>query len=119
MAKLSKQMEEFEDDDLAPLVPLKEIAETALEQKLSAIDTHMQEQKEIKEDKQVKKNTQKQVNFRITEEEFEKYSKLFGGKGVSFSKAIRMWLDFGYDAIKNGKYDMSPYGIKENTLRSI
>lgn len=139
MAKASKTLAEFEDDDDLP--PLKPISGAAVQvsipedskekpvqasapvsgtaQKLNVIDTHIQEQKEKKADQERKKNIQKQVNFRLSEEEFEKYSKLFGGQGVSFSKAIRMWLDFGFDAIQSGKYEMSPYGIKEKTLRSI
>ena len=135
MAKVNNRMAEFEDeDDLPPLVPLTETAtaqtvkpavskpaasDTNIAQKLTKIDAHMQEQEEKKQDLEKKKNTQKQVNFRLTEEEFEKYSKLFGGQGVSFSKAIRMWLDFGYDAIQSGKYEMSPYGIKEKILKSL
>ena len=86
MAKANNRMAEFEDeDDLPPLVPLTETAtaqtvkpavskpaasDTNIAQKLTKIDAHMQEQEEKKQDLEKKKNTQKHVNVRLTEEEF-------------------------------------------------
>ncbi|MBQ0052519.1 MAG: hypothetical protein KBT11_10745 [Treponema sp.] len=103
---------EMEDEESLP--PLRPLPDSAI--KLDVVDRHIQQQEEKKEEQTAKKNIQKQINFRLTEEEYEKYTKLFGAQGVSFSKAIRMWLDFGYSAIKNGQYEMSQYGIKEKIL---
>lgn len=58
----------------------------------------------------------KQVNIRLTVEEYDQYQKLFRSTGNTMSAAIRMCTDFVYHEINRKKLKMTRSGILEKTL---
>lgn len=86
---------------------------------LSTIAAHANEKNKKAEEKEEAVKTQKLVNFRISEGLYDEYKKFFGARGISLSRAIRMWLDFGVNAVKEGKLEISEAGIRENALNRL
>ncbi|MDD7609494.1 MAG: hypothetical protein PUJ82_01040 [Spirochaetales bacterium] len=86
---------------------------------LSTIGTHAKENNKKAEEKEVAVKTQKLVNFRISEGLYDDYKKFFGARGISLSRAIRMWLDYGVNEVKSGHLEISEAGIRENALNKL
>ena len=94
-------------------------ANDELGQALSTIGTHAKENNKKAEEKEVAVKTQKLVNFRISEGLYDDYKKFFGARGISLSRAIRMWLDYGVNEVKSGHLEISEAGIRENALNKL
>lgn len=94
-------------------------ANDELGQALNIIGQHAQEDNKKAEEKEESVKTQKLVNFRISEGLYDDYKKFFGARGISLSRAIRMWLDYGVNAVKEGKLEISEAGIRENALNRL
>lgn len=86
---------------------------------LSTIGTHASENNKKAEEKEAAVKTQKLVNFRISEGLYDDYKKFFGARGISLSRAIRMWLDYGVNEVKSGHLEISEAGIRENALNKL
>ena len=86
---------------------------------LSTIGTHAKENNKKAEEKEVAVKTQKLVNFRISAGLYDDYKKFFGARGISLSRAIRMWLDYGVNEVKSGHLEISEAGIRENALNKL
>lgn len=93
--------------------------ESELEQsKLSIVDDGIQEERSGLMESKASSGEYKQVNIRLTREEYENYSRMFGSCGITnFSQAVRIWLDFAYQELKLKNYTMSKSGIRENRLK--
>lgn len=107
MAKRSKLEENYNDSN----------GELGLA--LETIGTHASEENKKAEEKEELVKTQKLVNFRISEGLYDEYKKFFGARGITLSRAIRMWLDYGVNEVKNGHLEISEAGIRENALNRL
>lgn len=86
--------------------------------KLSIVDDGIQEERSGLMESKASSGEYKQVNIRLTREEYENYSRMFGSCGITnFSQAVRIWLDFAYQELKLKNYTMSKSGIRENRLK--
>lgn len=91
---------------------------TDSQRKLSIVDEGIQAESSGMKESKAAASEYKQVNIRLTLEEYENYSKMFGSCGVTnFSQAVRIWLDFAYQELKLKNYTMSKSGIRENRIR--
>ena len=86
---------------------------------LSTIGTHARGNNKMAAVKEVAVKTRKLVNFRISEGLYDDYKKFFGARGISLSRAIRMWLDYGVNEVKSGHLEISEAGIRENALNKL
>ena len=88
----------------------------ALNNILSEVATDIQTKTEETERTKENETKYKQVNIRLTVEEYEQYQKLFGATGNNMSAAIRMCADFVYHGINRRKLKMTRSGILEESL---
>lgn len=61
----------------------------------------------------------KLVTFNLSPEEYDKYKKLFGSKGMSFSLGLRMCLDYISYQDEVGKLVITKSGIRENNILKL
>lgn len=94
-------------------------ANSALAKKLNVIADDIQAKENDLKTQQAKKTVQKQVNFRITEAEYDEYSRFFGGNGVSMSAGLRMCVDYIFRQAEMGNLVLAKSGIWKKELRSL
>lgn len=87
---------------------------------LNVIAEHENEKKAPAEEaanKKVKKDTL--VTFNVPNEDFDKYKKWFGSKGVTMSQGLRMCLDYLYYQDQSERVVLTKSGIRENSLMRL
>lgn len=75
---------------------------------------------EKEESKEVKKQKKDQlVTFTLPAEDYERYKKWFGSKGISMSMGIRMCLDYINYNDTTGKLVLTKSGIRESSIMNL
>lgn len=77
-------------------------------------NTKQVQKKETEEIKKVRKD--QLVTFNLPAEDYEKYKKWFGSKGMSMSMGLRMCLDYVNYQDTAGNLILTKSGIRENNL---
>lgn len=66
-----------------------------------------------------KKRKDQLVTFTLPVEDFDKYKKWFGSKGISMSMGLRICLDYIYYQDEANRVVLSKSGIRENNFLNL
>ncbi len=86
---------------------------------IKAISQDMAANEKAAEIQEEKSKEEQLVNFKLSKDKYEEYKKMFGSAGYSFSKGVRMVLDYIYAEIKDGSLEIRESGIKQTLAARV